>query len=351
MNSLRFQPTLKLTRPFGKTVILTVFILVGLVSLLEIATRLSFIQSKLPPPSIGSPNTSLEANLHVLDELGSFDCIFIGSSFVLQGINPAFFEKSYQKTTGETIRCYTFGVRGLTASGVEVLAPLLIERYHPRWLIYAIHPRDLATAVDESGYSQKDLDQVPWVHQQQGDFSLAGWLSEYSHFYRYYLTFRNWDEQTFVYDLEDRQNLETIFRSTRGYQVIFLTQALPLPPDTQTKLRKYYAAYAINPPELQSLRRLLQAPSETKMIMVEFPLLSQIFEDNLFLPEDYDTYAQTIQDSADLAQTLYIRVNEQLTIPDNGWKDASHLNTVGATAYSDWLGEQIGRIVNMGHLK
>src|SRR4051812_20845734 len=80
----------------------------------ELIARSATVRGYLPAPSVGSPSRLLEvqrAGLAALSETeGGVDCIFLGNSLVLFGVDPAVFAQEFAARTDTPARCFNFGV-------------------------------------------------------------------------------------------------------------------------------------------------------------------------------------------------------------------------------------------------
>ena len=54
--------------------------------------------------------------------------------------------------------------------------------------------------------------------------------------------------------------------------------------------------------------------------------------------------------SSSKQDAIFWQVMHLNIIPDNGWMNRNHLNSTGASIYSQWLGEQIANAVQSGDL-
>src|SRR4051794_37844514 len=118
--------TLQVTRPIvGPVTRAAVIILIVVLGGSEVLARSAPIQSILVAPSVGSEQYQLGPKLLLLDRLiqrdGPVDCIFIGSSMVLRGIDPEIVSAAYRDETGRSIKCFNFGLFSLDAAAAGKL--------------------------------------------------------------------------------------------------------------------------------------------------------------------------------------------------------------------------------------
>src|SRR5512146_2285006 len=137
MLSRIFKPeTLRISRPFGSTFLLSLIIFPLLLGFTEIFSRTLLVDPIFPPPSVNSTVPELDVKLDYLNQLikrdGAVKCILLGSSQVDGGIDPAALSKAYSDKMGKSITCYNFGLATLTGETVGVMAQVLVKKYHPR---------------------------------------------------------------------------------------------------------------------------------------------------------------------------------------------------------------------------
>jgi hypothetical protein len=179
--------TLRIKPSIDGIIWLSLFLLFLFVGIAEWITRLDFFQTPMTPPKLGSRHYQLGHKLALLDteveKNGPIDCIMVGSSMVDVGFNPDFFQSGYEETTTQGIRCFNFGIDASSAVSTAVLVKILVEDYHPRLLIIGTDPRDYAGPREDRDPAA--ILETPWIQYREGYFSLDGWLTEHSHFYRY----------------------------------------------------------------------------------------------------------------------------------------------------------------------
>jgi len=174
-----------------RTCALAGVVLVSALVVAEIGARYRPLRAVLKAPSLGSSSRRFEMQFNSLERYaasaGTVDCIVMGNSTALMGVDPNALTRGYEERTGHELRCFNFGVSGMTASAVGGIAPILVTLYRPWLLIYVISARDVGANVDGPL-----LAETPWVQYRQGRFSLEGWLVEHSAAFRYFLLYRQW---------------------------------------------------------------------------------------------------------------------------------------------------------------
>jgi hypothetical protein len=347
------ESTLHLAWPFGQTLALAIIVLLVIVSGLELVFRLPAVESRLPAPSIGSNHEQLEIQVYRLERFaasGPVDCIFLGSSMVRSGIQPATFADAYRQQTGESLRCFTFGLSGLTASAAGLLADYLVNTYHPRLLIYGVSPRDFNEAVVTQAFSGKQLAQLDWMKYQRGAFNITGWMFARLHVFQYAYFYRDGLTPGFEDKLDRRRAFESHL-DLDGYAPSDHVLSWPIRATARDHITRLYQDYEPLPEELAGLQRViaLHQSGKTRLALVEVPFYPDIVTQLLGL-ELYDTFNRQVESYAAPAGVPYWPTTLLDLIPPDGWYDLNHLNTTGAAAFSAWLGERIGAAVNAGEI-
>jgi hypothetical protein len=347
------ENTLRLSWPFGQTLALAIIVLLLIVSGLEMVFRLPIVESRLPVPSIGSNHEQLEIQVYRLGEYaadGPVDCIFLGSSMVRSGIQPATFADAYRQQTGESLRCFTFGLSGLTASAAGLLADYLVHTYHPRLLIYGVSPRDFNEAVVVEAFSSDQLARLDWMQYERGAFNVTGWMFarlrafQYAYFYRDGLT------PGFAAKLDERRTAESEL-DPDGYAPSDHVLSWPIRPAEKDHITRLYEDYKPLPEELAGLQRIIarDQSGQTRLVLVEAPFYPDIVTQLLGV-KTYQDFNRQIESYAAPAGVPYWPTTLLDLIPLEGWDNLNHLNTTGAEIFSRWLGEQIGAAVNAGEI-
>jgi hypothetical protein len=178
--------TLSLWPPLGRTMLLSLLLLVPLLGTAELLVRSRFFKAHVIANDWGSIHNQFETQLGRLETVaanfGSIDCIFVGSSMVWHAFDPGEFTRVYAEETGRDMKCFNFGVDGGVAATAGVLAPILVQDYQPRYLIFGTDARDYAVPIDSADVTVQ-LDS-PWVRYRQGEFTIRGWLYEHAHLSR-----------------------------------------------------------------------------------------------------------------------------------------------------------------------
>jgi hypothetical protein len=351
-NELFKSRTLVVRLSFGKTLWLTVIMLVLLLGTSEWVTRSQYFQQPLTPPKMGSRHYQLGHKLSLLDAAiknnGPVDCIMVGSSMVDVGFNPDFFQKGYRDITQRDIHCFNFGIDATSAASTSALAKIVVEDYHPRLLLVGTDARDYVLPLDDPDVSV--ILETPWVRYRRGDFLLDGWLTEHSYFYRYRqhlsqlirLNLNNtlWSETNLSYKII--QNGFTPINIVSTY-----INDPPAPDDTSFEVLYYkriYSSYQVLKVNLAALEQMVNINgSNTQVVLVEMPVSDGLYYFFGNGQVDYNRFISQVSGVASKHQVPFWQTEPLNMIPDDGWSDYSHLNTNGAELFSTWLGQQVGK--------
>jgi hypothetical protein len=356
-----FSPgTLQITLPFGKTIWLTLFVLLLLGGTAEWITRTESFQVPFTPPPMGSRHYQLGHKLALLNDLvrktGRVDCIMLGSSMVDTGFDPAAFETGYRELTGRDIHCFNFGIDASSATSTAALMRIVVEDYHPRFLMIGTDPRDYAIPKEDTDSAV--VLNTPWVAYRQGDFSLEGWLLDHSYLYRY----RQHLGRLARFQFEDtfwsntKLNFEILPNGfTPLSKVSTYINDPPKPGDDSFEVTYYtriYSSYRMLPENLKSLESIMNY-NETgiPVILVEMPVSDGLYYFFGNREADYDRFLTRVGELATLHHVSFWQTEPLDFIPDNGWVDYSHLNKTGAAVFSTWLGQQVARAEHEGSIK
>ena len=337
----------------GKTFLFTVFLFILLVAVGESVARSVSLQAVLTPPRMGSRHYQLGHKLFLLDGLvqknGPVDCIMLGSSMVDTGFDPAAFETAYREITGRDIHCFNFGIDASSVASTAALTKIIVEDYQPRLLIIGTDPRDYAVSKEDPDPAV--ILNTPWVAYRQGDFSLDGWLLENSYLYRY---------RQHLARLARFQFEGTISSRTKLRYEILPNGFTPLnkvstyinnhhnPGDDSFEVQYYtriYSSYQMLDENLSALEGIMEFDgSGSDVILVEMPVADGLYYFFGNREADYDRFLTQVGGLAELHDIPLWQTEPLDFIPDNGWADYSHLNTMGTEIFSTWLGQQVARV-------
>jgi hypothetical protein len=321
----------------------TPFLAVGLLILVlaagEVIARSAIVRRCLPAPSVGSPSRLFEvqrADLAALSAAESgVDCIFLGNSLVLFGIDPAAFASEFAAHTGTPVRCFNFAVSAVSASQVAPIAHILAQDYRPRWLIYGLTKRDF-----NAGDDALPIESMAWVRYRMGEPSLDGWLAEHSLLYGYSLMAAG------IGRADDPSG-----RLRRGY---FAAAPATILGEDDLEPAKALLLHQVELPDSEERMHALEhlfdlRSSGLGIVLVEMPV---------HLAPTQWPQAATIANAAVMdrvkrnagAAAVPVWTTPPELIPPDGWLDLWHLNEKGAAAFSRWLGERAAAAVQHGEI-
>jgi type IV secretory pathway VirB3-like protein len=271
------------------------------------------------------------------------DCIVLGNSTALMGVDPEALSRGYRERTGHELRCFNFGVSGMTASAAGAVAPVLLSRYRPSLLVYIVTARDVGESVEGPL-----LANTPWVRYQRGTFSLNGWLVEHSSAFRYFLLYRQWLEPS-------SWPAATSPSGTTAEGFFPIEASLPLSPKLWAHTQRVYADVAARPPsqvELDGFSGVVQLwRSGAQVFVVEAPLHEKL---QRWVRHDSTFHADAMAHLRQAARQQHVpfwRVPTWRVIPTDGWADFVHLNRRGAAQFSEWLGARLADAEHDGRLR
>ncbi len=331
------EKSLQLTRPFGQVFIWTLFFLMALCGLLEGLARSDVLKDRIPPPALDTGYIHLEAKWYALQgyqaQHGPVDCFFLGSSMVHNGLDPERVVSAYQAQSGKTLRCYNFGLGGVSAHEAGLIATILVEQYHPRLIVYGTSIRDYSLTIPWS--SRGKIEASAWGKYRLGEANMNGWLGDRSAAYASAQGGLLWFQQPSTWrrirELEERL-------SAAGFvpqkEKIFDPDA-PLAPE----YRKSFEDFAISVQDWEGLQVLMAFKQQgITVILLEMPLPEVYWK---LLEEGEQTYLDwrgEMESAAKAVGVPFWRTIGEEGLADVSYSDVHHVDSAGATLLSDWLG-------------
>jgi hypothetical protein len=351
---IRAESTLRLKYPLGKTAGLALVILVFVSTVAEMLTRADFVRSRLPIPSVGSPVTEFEMKLAQLDaraaEVGHVDCVAIGSSVTELGFDPTAFGSAYKDSIGQgqDIRCYNFGIAGTAATSTSFVAEFIAKEYHPRLIIWGTDPRDYAPRVRAK--PPEDRVYMPWLEYRSGNWSIQGWLFDRSYAFRHYLVFRNWTKPSFGRFLANGNQALDGYHDFPPFVKREEIDLANLPdPQKEPELFDMLSDYYVSSDGQAGLKRVVALQRQgTSVLIVEMPTHPTYLYFFDHGKQDYQKFVDQVSDTARSEGAVFWSADSALSIPYDGWYDRNHLNSLGASKFSEWLGQRVGEAVQRG---
>jgi hypothetical protein len=340
----------RVTRAAAATPALALLFLAIFVVCVEGTARTESVRARLLAPSVGCLSRPFEVQLARFETWvrrhGRPDCVFLGSSLVLTGIEPDVFAAAFERAGGDRIRCFNLAVPGMTASDTRALAAIVAQDYRPWLLVYGTSFRDFNAAVTGPG-----LNRLPWVQYRRGHISPEGWLVDRSRAYRYYLTYRGWS------DVTERRHMSRQFPGAdNGF---WPGPSAPAASDESLAGARSIIEREIPPDRiaarhLGAFRELLAMQAEgPQILVVEMPGSAALAE-HVSRSDAYRRFRARLQREARRGHATLWEVATTIpagVLPADGWRDAFHMSTSGAEALSRWLGARVAEAVRAGTLR
>lgn len=331
------------------TPVLALVIVVAVVTSTEVILRNQHVRAYLPPPSVGSRSRWFEQHLEQLAAFGKkgkrLDCIILGSSMPLAGIDPDVLSATYAERTGVRLDCYDLALPGMRAASAGALGNLLIEDYGPWLILYATTARDVVIRASSAG-----LEETPWIQYRSGRFSLDGWLIDHLQTYRYFKLFQSWADPTRRAAVEMRFDMSPVGFAART------------PETKRRELLERFASSRLRVDEklkagvserhMRGLVELLALHgSRAQVVILEMPLYPAFARSLAEDSEDYGRIMKRIGAEAERVGAPFWQTVPLQLVPGTGWMDQWHMSAEGAAVFSRWLGERLADAVEAGELQ
>ncbi len=316
---------------------LGLILIVVIGGMLEGLFRLPMVQRALPTPDImgnyelGAKRERLQA---MLAAGGAPDCFLVGSSVALQGLDPEVIDTTYHQITGKTVRCFNYAITGSDAPQIITLTRILVQKYHPKLIVYGTSYRDFRDA------QHPPYQPEPWYAYLMGAPSLQGWLEENSYLYRYYATLR-WYLRASLGALSAREKYDSQIQPDGFVRVVGIWPHIDKVP--RPIVNNTYRASAESLDALASLSTFSHAG--TTVIVVEMPLPPNSTHLLLNADQDYAVYIDAVERATREADLPFWRTTQlvQPITTAEGWADPIHLNGIGGDLFSGWVGQQLAQ--------
>lgn len=273
---------------------------------------------------------------------GGIDCLFLGNSLALFGMDPVAFASGLAARGGPSLRCFNFAVPGIAVSGTAAIAGILARDHRPALMIYGVAPRDFNDDAEAPS-----IEATAWIRYRYGIPTIDGWLAEHSRAYRYFLALAGGH-------LREPSMLR---RFAAGAPRGFLANATATVFDeaafeSAQRLVSGQMDYPTSDQQLRALEGLLALSSApgVQVALVELPLRLPAARWPPAAMASYRRVMDRVQRGAQEAGVPFWTPPPDL-VPSDGWVDLWHLNARGAEIFSRWLGERAAHAVEMGELK
>lgn len=346
----------------------TIFALVCVLA--ETFARAPFVQAQIPYQAYGTNHTQLELQINYLDafvrENGAPDCFIFGSSQAFREMDPQIFAQSLETTSGEKVTCYNFGVTGSQVWSTSVLNKILVERYHPRLVVigtsYLDYTEGREFQIDER-FKEND-----WLQYQTTPFSLQGlydgwfngWLTDHSYAWRglNLLSYSAPFEMRMAEVLREAHKWDgEIGKHGFALSNKAINPNLPVEEGFVKNLMLEFGDFGVSDRNLAALEETIafsqQAGAQVLLAeMTYHPALLELRGPRgveRAAKEEIKAFINKVNAKLDGIAAAhgiaFLHVNPDVDIPEDGWFDLYHLNSVGAGPFSAWLGQEAGRVL------
>jgi hypothetical protein len=307
--------------------------------ILEGLARTESAKDLMPDPGTGSQHPQFDEKLARLnarlDAGDPLNCLIVGDSGANRNLNPDVLRESYLTETGESLNCFNFALGGMSAKELDVLINLVLDFYTPDVLIYGVTPgqfgRQLSNLVGDSA----------WAKYRQGTFSVEGFLSNESAAFAYYLGGIRW----FLGDPRADQEAGSHALTPYGHDASTLKLDLSREQAAAIEARSDEVA-VIQDKQVKALDHILALQEKgiaVRLVEMPFHEINFRLADGELQRRFQEEFLAMIRDHASDANVPFIEVPDDMNIPDEQWKDSTHLNTWGADIFSAWLATELAQ--------
>jgi len=292
---------------------------------------------------------------HVPTDLGGRrpDIVFLGSSRVVTGLDPAIVERDVAAATGATVRALNLGVTGATADTSRlVLKNLIGDDMRPNVAVYGIY--ELEMLVAPNTHARQNLPYLSSIERLDDfiDYRNESWRRR-----AWFLT-----ERALPFERDRRlvrDALEIVFTPASGHD-LYETDAPPpgergfhrvpvgVPDPDPDRARREYAG-ALRRPRLSDtaalqLERLIELARERAIdiVLVDLPVTAR-HRAFWARPRDLAAYLARVREIAERERVplLDLYENPDEMVPERGFTDTHHLNELGAAIASHAVAERL----------
>jgi hypothetical protein len=340
--------SLKITRPIGQTLGLAVLWIALIAIAIEIPSRVAAIESRLPAQGFGSAHRQFEIQLDRLitrAEHESADCIVIGNSHILRGIDPQSIEAVYHAQTGGDLHCQNFGLRGTSMELNGKLASVLAREFQPNVIIVGFAFIDADPTL--VGKGDRNILNSPWVKYQLGEtFNIEGLIIDNLYSYRYYLGINS----TYFSNVQlldaDGAEFDSNIQPNGFNPSSSLFDPLNVPPDRETEIRSAFSSIRIAAESILGLEAIFALEDQgLEVIMVEMPVSPYVIDLSPKIAERRAEFIRAIDAISGQQPIIFWQTQGLSELTAESWSDHNHLNQSGAETFSRWLGAQLSQAV------
>lgn len=364
MSNFDRRVTLKIDRPRQPILAYGAVLFVLACLLIEAIARTPLVQSRVPYQAYGMNHPQLELQINMLQQYveqnGAPDCFILGSSQAFREVDPGGFAQIFNKTRNDSLNCYNFGVTGSQIWSTSILGEILIQRYQPRLVILGTSFLDYTEGrelqIDER-FKQND-----WLEYQTGKFTFNGWLSEHSYGWRTITSLSYSAPFGMHYDTVLREAHKwdgEIARNGFALSTKSVDPNLPVEEGFVKNFKEEFRSFGVSERNLTALEEIVafsraQGAQVLLVEMVYHPALLDL-KDSRGTPRAdrentlafIDKVNARLADIAAEHHVIFLKFDPALPLPESGWFDLYHLNRNGAGVFSNWLGTQAARILDL----
>ncbi len=354
--------SLKIARPRISKIASAAILFVILCVLAETFARAPFAQARIPYQAYGTNHTQLELQLNLLDkfvhEKGAPDCFIFGSSQAFREVDTGVFEQAYEAASGEKVTCYNFGVTGSQIWTTSLLSQILIAKYQPRLVIIGTSFLDYTEGREyqiDDRFKQND-----WLEYQTGKFTLNGWLTTYSYAWRALTLFSYAAPSGMRYSEALREVKKwdgEIADSGFALSDKAIDPSLPMDTAFVNSMKLEFGDFGVSERNLAALEEIitLSRQAGAQMLIAEMTYHPALLElkDGKGRPRADKERIQAfiaqvnarLREIASRHNVPFLDFDPSVSIPETGWFDLYHLNSIGAEPFSRWLGARAAQAI------
>ena len=360
--------SLRLTPLAGRTLALAVVLTLVLAAILEGAARTSFVQSRVPFQAYGSNHIQFELQINKLKAFaaqhGAPECLILGTSQSLRGIDPKNLSQAYLQKTGKELHCYNFSIVGANLITTASFSKILVDAYHPNLIILGTSFLDYTQAREKRFDSR--FQENAWLDYQVGRFSLEGWLVDHSYAYRLLMlvSYSAPDSLDFRKTAKEVRKWDSqLTDEGYGYSEEVIDPWGVLDPGEIKNFLEEFDDFSVSQQNMDSLGKIVQEAQQkgVQVIIVEMPYHPSLVElrglEGASYQEIRSKLGHFIQQVDEQTRQIasqyaipYWTASQAGEMPNRGWHDRYHLNKYGSAVFSQWLAESIAQAITTGQI-
>lgn len=325
-------------KPMVHTMGLTLGLFVILLGGIEFFFRTNIVRQNLFIPTVSQQeNRYFDLQVYLLEnyiaDQGTPDCFIVGSSMTQTGLLPSIIETQYYAQTHQPLHCFNFSIPGLGLDSAIYTAEWLLQTYSPKILILGTFISDYNTAPIKRALIDGD-----WLAYQNKRFNWQGWLLYNFRTYQYLTTIKGLNQQSINLVQSNSWSPDGSLTFYTAHLDLYKPITLPYPTSN----------FSIWRPSLDKLEHFLKkttALGETQLILLEMPT-HPLYMDTLPNPTaDYQLFLDTLRSLANQFRVPFWNTNSLNLLPTESWMDNVHLRYSGMLIFSNWVGEQLGLLM------